>query len=481
MSAAKRSREVQRQSQASEAVAHLDDSSLPVNKKLKSSHATKNNINGFGKLLDEKSNVGKKLTAHLTNGVPSKSASKVDDSKALVASGNNGAVADVHDTISISSGEDYEDEDEDDEEDEDDSEEESDVEDGDEVGSVAITNGVRVEQSDFEDDAGTASDVAMQEAGTDQEEDDQEPSFGDMLRARHPDAIDVQTRLPDPHAEPPHLIAAGKDAVVNQVTGFSLTTVLQQALKTNDKDMLESCFQLKDAQAVRNTIRRLPSQLVSSLLLRISERIYKKPGRAGTLMIWIQWSLVAHGGYLATQPEVLRRLRALNQVVRQRAQGLQPLLQLKGKLDLLSAQLELRRNARAQRRQNEAADDDEALIYVEGDAEDGWDDDDAQKELSQLDRVANADLDQATDAEDDEAELDAEDDEDESEDVQDVLDIEAEESDDEDDEDEESDEPSESEEEEEEEEEDDDEDEDEDLDSETEIKAPQAKLLSRKR
>jgi U3 small nucleolar RNA-associated protein 5 len=50
-------------------------------------------------------------------------------------------------------------------------------------------------------------------------------------------------------------------------------------------------------------------------------------------------------------------------VLRQRAQGLQPLLSLKGRLDMLQAQLELRK-----RNQRRAAndDDDEAIIYVEG-------------------------------------------------------------------------------------------------------------------
>lgn len=86
-------------------------------------------------------------------------------------------------------------------------------------------------------------------------------------------------------------------------------------------------------------------------------------GRAGMLMIWVQWSLAAHGGYLASQPQIVKQLATLNKVLKERASGLNPLLALKGRLDMLHAQMELRR--RNQKR--EANDDEEeAVIYVEG-------------------------------------------------------------------------------------------------------------------
>jgi U3 small nucleolar RNA-associated protein 5 len=111
------------------------------------------------------------------------------------------------------------------------------------------------------------------------------------------------------------------------------------------------------------TVERLPSPLVGSLLQRLAERLHKKPGRAGMLMVWVQWSLAAHGGYLASQPQLVKQLSALNKVLKERASGLQPLLSLKGRLDMLQAQLDLRR-----RNQRRAANDDEeeAVIYVEG-------------------------------------------------------------------------------------------------------------------
>ncbi|KAI7202718.1 hypothetical protein KC352_g18985 [Hortaea werneckii] len=77
----------------------------------------------------------------------------------------------------------------------------------------------------------------------------------------------------------------------------------------------------------------------------------------------------------------MKRIRSLSQVVRERASGLQPLLHLKGKLDLLSAQLELRRNMQgAARRKADAEDDEDAVLYVEGQNDD-WSDDDEDAEM----------------------------------------------------------------------------------------------------
>jgi U3 small nucleolar RNA-associated protein 5 len=80
-------------------------------------------------------------------------------------------------------------------------------------------------------------------------------------------------------------------------------------------------------------------------------------------MVWVQWSLAAHGGYLASQPQLVKQLSTLNKVLKERASGLQPLLSLKGRLDMLHLQLNLRR-----KNQTKAAQDDEeeAVIYVEG-------------------------------------------------------------------------------------------------------------------
>lgn len=317
---------------------------LPPNKKAKT---TKDS--GLAFLTDEHKRSNKKIRAQLTNGVKDAKTNRVDESKAMV--GGHQADADK-DVVDISSGDDsseYE------SSDNDEAQEEA-------AASKQLTNG--------------DVDIPMNDAeGEGEAEADEAPSFGDLLHASHPETIDVQAAFTDRNAQDAALVPINGNRVLTAPSATSLGTVLTQALRTNDKDLLESCFQTRETQSIRSTIQRLQSPLVADLLQRLAERLYKRPGRAGNLMVWVQWSLVAHGGYLAGQPQVLKKLKALSQVVRERASGLQSLMTLKGKLDMLGAQLELRQ-AMQETRANMFDDDEEDpnVVYIEGEEAESDDD-----------------------------------------------------------------------------------------------------------
>lgn len=199
-------------------------------------------------------------------------------------------------------------------------------------------------------------------------EEAEEPSFGDLIRANAPEPIDVQATFQDPHEQ---AVVPDPEAAANLPSGMSLGTVLTQSLRTNDVNLLETCLQVKSIPTVRATIERLDSALATSLLKKLAERLHRRPGRAGSLMIWIQWTLVAHGGYMVNKPEVMRQLASLYRVVQERANSLQPLLALKGKLDMLEAQLTLRQRLQARFKARNPIDDenDDRIVYVEGQEE----------------------------------------------------------------------------------------------------------------
>ena len=388
MSTAKRSRRRQTEEVRS-------PSPLPASKRLKTTptpHVP--TPSGLGFLVDEDARTGRKLDARLTNGVFSGKTHRVNEADAVVAPSTRFAEATEQaaekprEIIDISSAEEASSEEEEEEE-------EPNLQDGN-VGEKVLVNG---HVGDFRDERlegidayqsgeeggsnlGAADertqDVVMHQTDSNVETGDpEEPSFGDMLQARHPEPIDVQASFADPMAERSALLRVPRSQALVAPSAGSLTTVLTQALRTNDRDLLESCFQVTDLSSIRSTIQRLQPQLVSSLLQRLAERIYKRPGRTGTLMVWVQWSMVAHGGYLATQPDIMRKLKSLAQVAHERAQGLQPLLHLKGKLDMLHAQLELRRGVQAASRAAHAEDEDdeEGVTYIEG-RDDEWSEDD---------------------------------------------------------------------------------------------------------
>ncbi|KAJ4267273.1 Small subunit (SSU) processome component [Fusarium torreyae] len=191
------------------------------------------------------------------------------------------------------------------------------------------------------------------------------PSFGELLRAEN-DIIDVPSALNGA------VVTQPAQNTIAPPTHQSLTTVLSQALRTDDTDLLESCLHTTDLPTIRNTIERLDSALAGILLTKLAARLYRRPGRAGNLMTWVQWTLVAHGGALASQPKVIHSLSGLQKVLAERAKGLSSLLSLKGKLDMLEGQMDLRRKMsrgaglHTGGDSDSESDEDEDVIWVEG-------------------------------------------------------------------------------------------------------------------
>lgn len=211
--------------------------------------------------------------------------------------------------------------------------------------------------------ASTAEDA--NDAGSDGEAGS--PTFGELLRGN--EAIDVSSLLQQAVTS---TAAQPSRTAIAPPSLQSLTTVLTQALKTDDTELLESCLHTTDLVTIRNTIERIDSSLAGILLNKLAARLYRRPGRAGNLMIWVKWTLIAHGGALSSQPKVVQSLNGLQKVLAERAKGLNSLLALKGKLDLLEGQMELRRKMKrgsALIKDGESDDedeDDENVIWVEG-------------------------------------------------------------------------------------------------------------------
>lgn len=304
-----------------------------------------------------KSKGGAGIGAAVINGVKDMGRSHVDESRTVIANGGDADDVPMADgpteVIEISSGEESESEDE---------LPPRLAEDADVGAKEASTEEEDVVMKDTETQAAADPNLDVEQDHAGQAD---EPSFGDLIRANAPDAVDVQASFADPNAQ--SLVPAGDRSLQQLPQGMSLGTVLTQSLRTNDNNILETCLHVKDLSTVRATIERLDSSFATILLQRLAERLHSRPGRAGSLMVWIQWTLVAHGGYLAGQPEVMKKLASLHRVVKERANSLQSLLSLKGKLDMLEAQMNLRKSMQARSKAaNALEEDDEGVIYVEG-------------------------------------------------------------------------------------------------------------------
>ncbi|PWY87270.1 NUC189-domain-containing protein [Aspergillus sclerotioniger CBS 115572] len=370
---------------------------------------------GTKKIAKTKS--GSVLGSVTLNGARNANENQVDESKAVVEQGNiiedDIEMQDSKDAASVA-----------------DSDEESDDDDA----ELTTTN----ESKQLQKKADADSDVEMgsaQDSGSDEEEEEEtgEPSFGELMRANQ--EVDVEAELED-DVHMGSLVPGKPSAAVQQIpSGVSLSTVLSQSLKTNDNAMLESCFHTGELSIIRSTIQRLDSSLAATLLQKLAERLSARPGRYGHLLVWVQWTCVAHGGALAGKPELLKRMSTLFKVMDQRSSSLPSLLLLKGKLDMLDAQLGLRRSIRSGEEAMESEDEDN-IIYVEGQEEDEDEESDADAKNPITPRTKSI-RDHAFDEEEsmlngvqsgDESEDDEEGSEEEEEEDENILDVEAEES-----------------------------------------------------
>ena len=219
-----------------------------------------------------------------------------------------------------------------------------------------------------------------------------EPSFGDLVLAHATEPIDVEAALNG---------TGDVNAIISQVIGpktikapsaSSLSTVLTQALQTDDTSLLESCLHSTELNVIRATLERLDSSLAAALLQKIADRLHRRPGRAGTLMVWVQWTLVSHGGYLAGQPQLMGKLNLLHNVIKERTKGLHSLLLLKGKLDMLEAQMQLRRNMERDAGDDSDEEAEERVIYVEGQEEVDSEEEDEQARAHSSEARAHSSL-----------------------------------------------------------------------------------------
>jgi U3 small nucleolar RNA-associated protein 5 len=147
-------------------------------------------------------------------------------------------------------------------------------------------------QSDAENGA-----AAEEENGAEPEE----LTFGDRLRAEGPEPVQESRIISVEDAfdsNPERAVTTTKNRPLAPPNANSLGTVLTQALRTNDKELLDSCLQVVDVESVYATVERLPSPLVGTLLQRLAERLHRSPGRAGMLMAWVQWSLAVSNPHL---------------------------------------------------------------------------------------------------------------------------------------------------------------------------------------
>lgn len=111
----------------------------------------------------------------------------------------------------------------------------------------------------------------------------------------------------------------------------SLSQLLSQAIQSGDKSLLEEALRIRRDVVIRQTLHRLPLQLIipfmkqvniiiimlvmsSYLLLQLVKMLEVSPGRGLELSLWIKHLLTQHSSYLMSQPQLVPTLSSFYQV-----------------------------------------------------------------------------------------------------------------------------------------------------------------------
>ena len=120
----------------------------------------------------------------------------------------------------------------------------------------------------------------------------------------------------------------------------SLESILIQAIKTQDLQLLNATLKIDDLVMIEKTVEKMPSVWVVKLFGELVKRFEGNPSNASLLSKWIKFVLLYHSSFLMSIPNFSFHLKNLYRIINKRMESFDPLLKLEGRLELL-----LRKNA----------------------------------------------------------------------------------------------------------------------------------------
>lgn len=85
----------------------------------------------------------------------------------------------------------------------------------------------------------------------------------------------------------------------------SLQSMLVQALRADDRALLESVLAVADVRIIDNTVRRLPLHSILPFFNAVVARFHARPTRASSLVRWLRAVLQQHAAFLASLPDLV--------------------------------------------------------------------------------------------------------------------------------------------------------------------------------
>ena len=153
------------------------------------------------------------------------------------------------------------------------------------------------------------------------------------------------------------------DAPSAAFSSDSLSLLLQQALTSGDNEMMEHCLSVHESRIIHTTVSKLRPAAASNLLKELTSKIEKRPSRSNSLLVWVRALLLGHTSFLISLPNTRGILHALRSITEARVGMAARLERLSGRLDLVMAQIDTRKDYLLKRKSPEIP----QIVYDESD------------------------------------------------------------------------------------------------------------------
>eukprot|EP00656_Telonema_subtile_P007234 TRINITY_DN13391_c0_g2_i2.p1 TRINITY_DN13391_c0_g2~~TRINITY_DN13391_c0_g2_i2.p1 ORF type:complete len:219 (-),score=69.21 TRINITY_DN13391_c0_g2_i2:62-718(-) len=196
--------------------------------------------------------------------------------------------------------------------------------------------------------------------------------------------------------------AAGEAVQTEDVTAApkadSSAVLLTQALHNEDSALLEDCLSCRDPALISNTVKRLPVTSVVPFLEQVVVRMKSRPNRTKLLAHWIRAVLTEHSSYLGTVPAAGAVIAEFYETLDQRLTAMPHLLQLQGRLQLITSHI----NKASAGRSKPAAS--AAIVFDEptrdDDGEEESEEEGSEEEDEEMDMRDDSEMDSGDDSDD---------------------------------------------------------------------------------
>lgn len=163
----------------------------------------------------------------------------------------------------------------------------------------------------------------------------------------------------------------------------NMAQLLLQGLQSKDKNILQSVLFQVEKPVIDVTVKHLPVQALVPLIRELSFLMQGKTFTSKFVVLWLESIIRTHSGILLSNPEVGEVFEPLLALIEARISVLAPLLKLRGRLSMVSEQIQSNLDENVEdlpeplfTYQEESSDDGDLDKMSEGsgtDSEDNWD------------------------------------------------------------------------------------------------------------